>query len=469
MRRTVFRLILVLSLLLLGGCAAQDGAESALDASDSPALPDLADTPVISVVTAAVPTKTKDGTVLSYGAGWLLLRLSDGAALSLDTTAYTGAAALPGDVVEIAYTEQTQGERFLSSLDVITRNEAIVSGVIVLADPARIYVQTAEDDVFGFIVDERTETAGAVTELGQDDLVHVVYEGNLNDAPRAAIISVLSQALHTASPAPNERTKEQKTLAGQVTAISSKGFRIACDAGDAYIFSFGKETKITGRYNLAVGARVIVSYHGLASRKPLAETIQVITAHVPPSSSPDATPVPTPRGAQDTEYEGTVVSFADNRLKATSKDKTMEFRTGDANFDIQYYNGEPVANGKPAAGDKIYIRYFVLSGVNYASYLQIIKPLPTPHPAGDLNAVYVRHTPDKKSMIVADAADLSIGYEINLTKMTGEIEFYDKDGKKIEETLKENDNLRIAYEMIDDVRYAIKINAMKPDPESAAG
>ncbi|MDO5110717.1 MAG: hypothetical protein Q4E65_00265 [Clostridia bacterium] len=258
--------------------------------------------------TAQKPPVTGEvtGKVLQVETNDIIVNLDDDSTHVFMLTHIYNVEAKPGDVVKITYGGDLSDSPEALEIEVQASEKAeqMVNGTISQCEDNFVHVKTETDNVYGFIVDKDTKLTGAAKALKENNIVTVTYTGDLTNMPVAKKIDTVVVVPDAPDPLVN------KTLKGTVKSLASKSFVLHTDSGSNYTFPKDGNTKISGKYDLAKGAKVKVTYDGYASKSPYAKKIEVLAPADPTPPSP--TPVVTP--TQLYSVSGRIISKSGNVL-----------------------------------------------------------------------------------------------------------------------------------------------------------
>ena len=299
------------SLWTTTGCDISQQIEEVVDAL----LPIAADaqgnplTPAVSTPLPVVNVSKVTGKVADIQANTILVQLDNSNTLQFMLSNIKTPEAKVGDEVEISYSGNPLDAPEAISITVIASAPAAptISGTVFRYTKQSVFVQIADSNLFGFVIDANTAFKGQSQTLKTGNQVTVIYSGELSNAPVATIIdttTVSSEPESTAEPS----DPVNKSLRGTVTDLTSKRVSVRTDTGHDYTFRRDGSTVMTGNYALQYGSYIRVHYDGYASKGPLAKRIDVLS---PPDPTP---PDPTPYVPTTYTISGTIIMTAGNAL-----------------------------------------------------------------------------------------------------------------------------------------------------------
>ena len=312
-----------------------------------------------------------EGTVLAIAPNDITINMKNGNTINFMMNYISETEAVVGDEVKVEYSGDILNRPEAVTVTVTEKSPAqTLSGTVFLHDQSSVYVEISSQQVFGFVLNKDTVINGAADYVVTGDAVMLTYDGDLYDTPTAVQITITDavknrseQAQPTKATAKPAADATNKTLDGVVKSVSATKLTMLTSRSKSYSFKINGDTRVTGNYALAAGARVTVYYDGYAAKSPLAKAIYV---YAPADPNPTATPKPATKTAS-----GYVDSFGGMYLSLTSG----------IGFDCAYatYSG----NSDGRAGDAARVSYYVGSdGMNYATYITFtaVTPDPTPIP-----------------------------------------------------------------------------------------
>lgn len=233
------------------------------------------------------------GTVLASDGSTLTLRVPNGSvivfALPFDYS------VIPGDYVMLAYTGAAGVDATIVNIDVLYDAHTF-SGTVTAHDKDTVSVKAKNGTLLKFNLLEYTTITGNDTAIKNNAQVTVTYAGDLAEAVYAYEVSI--------DVAGSELDPKliDKTLSGTVTKLKTGSFQVKMKNGKKYSFKRTAETEYTGKYKIAVGCTVTVTYDGYASDTPDAKIVKVTAKKV------DPTPDPTPKPVKLKTAKGTVTT-----------------------------------------------------------------------------------------------------------------------------------------------------------------
>lgn len=220
------------------------------------------------------------GTVTMISKSELTLHMENGNILHMPLKIVTDAEA--GDTVKIVYCG-TIGQDDFEVLDVeVTSHADSFTGDIVQVK-GNTFIAKSGNIGYDFVMDPSTAISGG--DLKPGAVCEITFKGVLEDSPVAISIDILSPAPEEEDPLIN------KTLKGEVIALSRGSFKIVTSKGKHFKFIRTSDTEYTGKYDLEVGCRVQVTYDGYASDAPDAKIVKVIEKAPAPVPEPTSEPV----------------------------------------------------------------------------------------------------------------------------------------------------------------------------------
>ena len=318
------------------GCNMDQQIEEVVDAL----LPVPGHSPTPAPVEPPKVVGTAKGVVAHVGDNEIVINMDNGNTITFTMTYLAETAAKAGDQVEIAYSGELTDAPETMNVTVLTPVVQTISGDLVQFDKTSVYVLTASNMVYSFIMNADTKITGKAAQLAVPDTVTLTYTGDLMGDNATATEINITEAV---APAKEENT-ENKHLTGWVTALRSKTFSIETSKGRTWTFHKDDTTRITGSYAFEEGAKVTVTYDGYASEQPVAKTVKVV-----------APPDPTPPKPTYHTVSGTVASCYGVFLNLTNG----------YGFNISGASISGDSDGAP--GDQARVTYYEEDGVLYAT------------------------------------------------------------------------------------------------------
>lgn len=273
------------------------------------------------------------GKLISAADNTIVVNAENGSSLVFLLTQLYNVEAKPGDLVEVAYSGSLAEAPEAIKVTVLQAGseEKTLNGIISQFDDSFMHIQTETGNVYGFLHDEATRFTGASKDLKLGNIVTVTYKGDLDNLPAAQKINTVKIGDDAPDPLAN------KKLQGKVKSLATKAVTLLTDSGSVYTFTKDTQTRITGDYDLKIGAVVQVTYDGYASKAPRAKTIKVLA---PPDPTPPS-PSPTYLPVQYYTVQGTVLVKNGNALSVRDASGNV--------YSFLLGNAQVIGSGYPGA------------------------------------------------------------------------------------------------------------------------